>query len=150
MKTGTVVRFDGIKGYGFIAPDAGGEDVFLHASILDEELKEVLRGGMRVEFEAVPGNQGTKAMTVNLLGAATRTPPPLEPEASAKAEAGAASRQHEERADDEMCDVLPTAEFAQKITDVLIEAAPSMTGGQILQARKQLVAFAQRHGWVEG
>ncbi|MBB5158643.1 cold-shock protein [Saccharopolyspora phatthalungensis] len=144
METGTIVRFDGIKGYGFIAPDAGGEDVFLHASILDDSLKEVLRGGMRVEFEATPGTQGTKAMSVHLLGTPSHA-------STVESSAGAAqtSEVYNRRDDDELCDVLSTTEFAQKITDVLIEAAPSMTGGQILQVRRQLVAFAQRHGWVE-
>lgn len=135
VETGKIVKYDDVRGFGFIEPDAGGEDVFLHASILDEQLKQVLRGGMRVGFEAMPGAQGTKAVAVRLLGAASQA-----------AEVTDAARGQD---DDEMCDVLPVAEFTQKITDVLIEAAPDMTGGQILAVRKQFVAFAQRNGWVE-
>ncbi|MBB5152489.1 cold-shock protein [Saccharopolyspora phatthalungensis] len=140
METGTIVRFDGIKGYGFIEPDSGGEDVFLHASILDDAVKQVLRGGMRVGYASAPSGQGTKALAVQLLGATSPAPTAVQapsPERPVR------------REDDELCDVLRETEFAQKITDVLIEAAPSMTGSQILQVRKQLVTFAQRHGWVE-
>ncbi|MGW3471628.1 cold-shock protein [Saccharopolyspora sp. NPDC000995] len=137
MKTGTIVKYDGTRGFGFIEPDAGGEDVFLHASILDEQLKQVLQGGMRVQFEATPSNQGTKAVAVRLLGAVSQTP------------VSQVLNVKQERDDEELCEVLSAAEFSQKITDVLIEAAPSMTGGQILQVRRQLVAFAQRNGWVE-
>ncbi|MGI8306511.1 cold-shock protein [Saccharopolyspora sp. ASAGF58] len=138
MKTGTIVKYDGTRGFGFIEPDAGGEDVFLHASILDEQLKQVLQGGMRVQFEAASSNQGTKAVAVRLLGAVSQTPAPQ-----------ILPVKQQERDDEELCEVLSAAEFSQKITDVLIEAAPSMTGGQILQVRSQLVAFAQRNGWVE-
>ncbi|MEV0705533.1 cold shock domain-containing protein [Saccharopolyspora sp. NPDC050389] len=135
VETGKIVKYDETRGFGFIAPDSGGEDVFLHASILDEELKQNLRGGMRVGFEAMPGTQGTKAVAVHPLGAASQA-----------AEVADETRRGD---DDELCDVLPVAEFSQQITDVLIETAPSLTGGQILQVRKRLVAFAQSNGWVE-
>ncbi|PKW17996.1 putative cold-shock DNA-binding protein [Saccharopolyspora spinosa] len=138
MQTGTIVKYDGIKGFGFIEPDIGGEDVFLHASILGEELKHVLRGGTRVQFEAAPGNQGTKAVAVRLLSVVSQT-----------SVAQAAADDRKSSSDDELCEVLTPVEFTQNITDVLIGAVPDMTGGQILQVREQLVAFARRHGWVE-
>lgn len=138
MKTGTIVKYDGIKGFGFIEPDTGGDDVFLHASILGEQLKQVLRGGTRVQFEAAPGNQGTKAVAVRLLGAVAQ---------ASVAQVAADGRMS--ASDDDLCDVLTPVEFTENVTNVLIEAAPDMTGGQILQVREQLVAFARRHGWVE-
>ncbi len=138
VETGTIVKYDGTKGFGFIEPDTGGEDVFLHASILNEELKQVLRGGTRVQFEAAPGSQGKKAVAVRLLGAVSQ---------ASVAQVAADGRNS--GSDDELCEVLTPAEFTQNITDVLIEVVSDMTGGQILQVREQLVAFARRHGWVE-
>ena len=37
MLTGKVIRFDDVRGYGFIAPDGGGEDVFVHANVLGDD-----------------------------------------------------------------------------------------------------------------
>jgi cold shock CspA family protein len=139
---GTVVRFSAVNGYGFITPDDGGEDVFLHASLLSEEFKNSLAVGARVEFQAVPSDRGPKAVGVNVVDAA------LSP--------GARERQAERRAalpagddDDQLCDVIPASVFAQRITEVLIEVAPEVTGAQISQVRQRLLAFGRRHGWVE-
>jgi cold shock protein len=143
VNTGTIVRFDGTQGYGFITPDSGGEDVFLHASVLDDSVKGLVRGGMRVEFEAAKSERGLKALQVHVLDDIEDASAVSYP--TAKSSAGSAARE-----DDELCDVLPSAEFSQKITDVLIDVAPSVTGSQIVQVRQRLVAFAKRHGWVDG
>jgi cold shock protein len=66
MLTGKVIRFDEVRGYGFIAPDGGGEDVFVHANVLGDD-KYVFGPGLRVEFEATDGDRGPKAHTVYLL-----------------------------------------------------------------------------------
>jgi CspA family cold shock protein len=66
MITGKVVRFDEVRGYGFIAPDGGGEDVFVHANVLGDD-KYVIGPGLRVEFEATDGDRGPKAYAVHLL-----------------------------------------------------------------------------------
>jgi superfamily II DNA/RNA helicase len=59
--TGTVKWFDPIRGFGFIAPDAGGRDVFLHRSALSES-DEVPSEGARVEFLSRPGPKGLEAV----------------------------------------------------------------------------------------
>ena len=66
MLTGKVIRFDEVRGYGFIAPDGGGEDVFVHANVLGDD-KYVFGPGLRVEFEAADGDRGPKAYAVHLL-----------------------------------------------------------------------------------
>ena len=63
--TGTVIRFDDMRGYGFISPDAGGEDVFLHANDLEIN-KARVRPGLKVSFEVEEGARGKFATAVRL------------------------------------------------------------------------------------
>lgn len=66
MTTGTVKWFDGGKGYGFIAPDDGGRDVFIHASVLRRADIETLEAGQTVEFESNMNGQPGKVAAVNV------------------------------------------------------------------------------------
>jgi len=61
MPTGTVKWFDAKKGYGFIAPDDGGKDVFVHITAVTRAGLESLKQGQRVSFETVPDRRGVKA-----------------------------------------------------------------------------------------
>lgn len=58
MATGTVKWFDAKKGYGFVTPDLGPRDVFVHASALRRSRIEALAEGERVEFELVQLGDG--------------------------------------------------------------------------------------------
>ena len=64
MATGTVKWFSAEKGYGFITPDEGGEDLFVHYSSLQMEGFRVLREGQKVEYETAPGRKGQQAVSV--------------------------------------------------------------------------------------
>jgi len=61
MATGTVKWFNMQKGYGFIAPDGGGQDVFVHISAAQESGLPELRDGQAVEFQILPGKNGKTA-----------------------------------------------------------------------------------------
>lgn len=64
MATGTVKWFNDAKGYGFIAPDGGGKDVFVHHSNIDGEGFKTLAEGAKVEFETREGQKGPEAVGV--------------------------------------------------------------------------------------
>lgn len=69
-QTGTVKFFNVTKGYGFITPDEGGKDVFVHATAIDRGAIGTLDEGMRVSFETEPdqGGKGPKAVNIQLAG----------------------------------------------------------------------------------
>jgi len=67
MTIGTVKFFNVGKGFGFIAPEGGGKDVFVHASALETAGMRSLSEGQRVSFEIQPDPKGSKA--VNLQSA---------------------------------------------------------------------------------
>ncbi len=66
MATGTVKWFNPVKGYGFIQPDDGSRDAFVHISAVERAGLTGLREGQKVEFELVAGRNG-KSSAENLV-----------------------------------------------------------------------------------
>jgi len=64
MATGTVKWFNDAKGYGFITPDEGGKDLFVHFSNIGGEGFKTLTEGSKVEFESREGTKGPEAINV--------------------------------------------------------------------------------------
>ena len=64
MTQGTVKWFNGEKGFGFIAPDGGGPDVFVHYSNIGGDGYKSLDENQQVEFEIVAGKKGPQAENV--------------------------------------------------------------------------------------
>lgn len=64
MGTGTVKWFNASKGYGFITPDGGGEDLFVHFSEIKTEGYAKLEEGQKVNFEIGQGKKGPCATNV--------------------------------------------------------------------------------------
>lgn len=61
MATGTVKWFNNDKGYGFIAPDGGGSDVFVHITAVQRAGLETLKDDQKVTFELETGRNGKEA-----------------------------------------------------------------------------------------
>lgn len=67
MRTGTVKWFDEAKGFGFIAPEDGSNDVFVHYSAIDGKGFRTLSEGQKVEFDSKVGPKGPQATIVKPL-----------------------------------------------------------------------------------
>ncbi len=65
MASGTVKWFNNAKGFGFICPDEGGEDVFAHYSTIEMEGYRTLKAGQPVEFQVEKGPKGTHASAIS-------------------------------------------------------------------------------------
>ncbi len=64
MSRGTVKWFNAAKGYGFISPSDGGDDVFAHYSAIEMEGYKTLTEGQEVEYEVEQGPKGPKASVI--------------------------------------------------------------------------------------
>ena len=66
MPVGTVKWFNPVKGYGFITPEDGERDAFVHISAVERAGLSSLREGQKIEYELVPGRDG-KSSAENLV-----------------------------------------------------------------------------------
>jgi len=69
MTTGTVKWFDADKGYGFIVPDEGGKDLFVHHSAIVGDGYKSLAENAKVQFESEQGAKGLEAKNVSPVSA---------------------------------------------------------------------------------
>jgi cold shock protein len=67
-KTGRVQWFNASKGYGFLKPDDGGKDVFVHFSAIQAEGYKNLQEGQQVQFDVTEGKKGPQAANVVVIG----------------------------------------------------------------------------------
>lgn len=65
-QTGTVKFYNAQKGYGFIKPDGGGNDVFVHVTAVERSGMGELNEGMRISFETEPDKRGKGPKAVDL------------------------------------------------------------------------------------
>ncbi len=75
MATGTVKWFSNEKGYGFISPADGSDDVFVHFSKIAGSGFKTLDEGAKVEFETEPGQKGLQATNVTVVGSTSEEGP---------------------------------------------------------------------------
>ncbi len=64
MASGTVKWFNNAKGFGFICPDEGGEDIFAHYSTIDMDGYRTLKAGQPVEYQVEQGPKGMHASAI--------------------------------------------------------------------------------------
>ena len=83
MAIGTVKWFNDAKGFGFIEPEAGGDDIFAHFSAIQMDGFRTLKQGGRVRFEVIQGPKGQLAQNIAAIDAVEPTPadPPPSPTA---------------------------------------------------------------------
>ncbi|GAB3004754.1 cold shock domain-containing protein [Mycobacterium bourgelatii] len=132
---GKVVRFDEVRGYGFVAPDIGGDDVFLHVNDLEVDKRKV-KPGVQVSFEIEEGNRGKFATEVRLADA----PPKLHSDVGD--DDGAAIG-------DDYFDVLTPEEFLHIVTEKLLRITPALNAQQILEVRSGFEQLARKQGWID-
>jgi CspA family cold shock protein len=68
MATGTVKWFNAEKGYGFITPEDGSKDLFVHFSAIQSDGYKSLNEGQKVEYESTQGQKGPQAGNVRVVG----------------------------------------------------------------------------------
>lgn len=179
--TGRILQFDHVRGYGFVAADDDGEDVFLHASVFDGDSDE-LTPGTKMEFRVMAGDRGRKAFAARLIAdependlvppprlaspprpipgpgpglasrpapASTVPAPPHPPAPAGTAGVPQAPAKGPAPDDEQMCDVLSSAEFTQELTELLLTSVSSLTGQQVLEVRRSVLESAKKHGWVD-
>jgi cold shock protein len=167
LATGRVLQFDAARGYGFVAADDGGEDVFLHASVFDGD-PDVLVPGMKVRFQTMAGDRGRKAFAVHLVDepgpedqparpvpapAHVISAPPASsavPQAPVRPTPTQPAQPPTAPDDEQLCDVLSPPEFRQELTELLLNTVPALTGQQLLHTRQGILELAKKHGWVDG
>jgi CspA family cold shock protein len=74
MATGKVKWFNDQKGFGFIASDSDGKDIFVHHTVIEADGFRTLLDGETVEYEAESGPKGLKATKVRRVGASVPAP----------------------------------------------------------------------------
>jgi len=134
---GKVVRFDEVRGYGFVSPDEGGEDVFIHVNDIDFD-KRLMAPGALVEFLVEMGDRGPKASRVSLVR-----------ESPSRSAAVAYPSGDEAVVGDVFCEVVSSKRFLQEVTEALLASAPGMTAEQILSVRQSLLGMARKYNWLE-
>lgn len=124
MVRGKVVRFDEMRGYGFVAPEGGGEDVFMHVNDLDVD-KRLIEPGVVVEFTVEDGERGLKASDIRLV------------------------RDHRDDADGGAGP--PSArDFREELTEALLTGVPTLTAEEVLRVRRCVLELVRDQGWLDG
>jgi cold shock protein len=152
---GTVVRFDQVKGYGFVCPVDGGEDLFVHVNDLLDE-KYLIKPGVVVEYTEEQGERGLKASSVRVMSGAKPAGDTAEGgkvDVVERAPRGDVQRRTAAGSDlsisdDEFVDVLSNDGFTREVTEMLLGLEPDLTGSQIRAIRTRFLAMGRKYNWI--
>ncbi|MBC6904907.1 cold shock domain-containing protein CspD [Saccharophagus sp. K07] len=86
MPTGTVKWFNNAKGFGFILPEGGGEDLFAHYSSIEMDGYKTLKAGQAVTFEIIQGQKGMHATHIRVISQDKQQDKTSPPSANANAQ----------------------------------------------------------------
>ncbi|GAB17330.1 hypothetical protein GOEFS_027_00060 [Gordonia effusa NBRC 100432] len=157
--SGKVVHYDSNRGFGFLAPETGGADVFLHINDIDID-ENLLKPGAVVDFDVEDTDRGSKAVNVSVTE-----------EAPAGSDDSASERAHRRESHDRGgrdhghgrdrgdrgdrgrrprggAGALDAASFTEEITELLLDSSDDLTAGQIIEIRQRITDFAVGRGWV--
>lgn len=126
METGTLLRFDADRGFGFIAPDSGdGKDLFMHVSGLEDpgDQYKIKPGHTKVQFRRAATDKGPKAIRVSIIDGAGGQQPVVEYEDDEPYDDGEA--------------VMPTVQAWQQLWDEFSKTA-----------FESFMELARANGWV--
>jgi CspA family cold shock protein len=129
VATGRVLRFDDVRGFGFIAPDSGSEDVFVHANDLSED-KSVFKPGTTVEFQIEEGDRGLKAVDVRRTGGRGAGGGRGGSGFGGGGGGGGGA----------------VSGFGAELTEALLVEVPDLTGAQIVRIRQTVAEVARARG----
>lgn len=151
MTNGKVVHFDTQRGFGFLAPDAGGEDVFLHVNDIDFD-ESALRPGTAVTFEVEKGDKGLKAVNVAVVGGAPAAAPRRDNRDSRDSRDSRGDRRDQaprrDAAPRAAAGALDMQSFVDELTELLLDSSDDLTARQIIEIRQRIADFAFARGWV--
>ena len=100
MSTGQVKWFNNAKGFGFILPDDGGDDLFAHYSSITMEGYKTLKAGQTVSFDVIEGPKGLHAANIVSLGEGTTAADTPAPETAAPEDQDSSQEESEEIEDE--------------------------------------------------
>lgn len=162
--SGKVVHYDANRGFGFLAPESGGADVFLHINDIDIDEND-LKPGAKVSFDVEETDRGSKAINVAVTEAA-----PAEESGGGRPPRRDDHRRDDHRRDDHRRDdhgrshggdrdrprrpraggggSLDAAAFTEEVTELLLDSSDALTAAQIVAIRSRITDFAVARGWV--
>lgn len=163
--SGKVVHYDPNRGFGFLSPESGGDDVFLHINDIHGIDEGQLRPGAKVEFDVEETDRGSKATHLKVTEDAPAGEAPAVERAQRRDEnrgrsgdrddrrggdrRGGFDRndRRDDRRDDRPRRPRPTGPLVNEFTELLLESAPDLTARQITSIRNKLMDLATTRGW---